>query len=127
MRFKRQEVTILSEKTNLQGELETPGTLTILGSFEGSIKSKILEICKGGKAIGSVEAENVTISGYFEGELVCQNILTIAKAAKVRGRVAYGTLSVESGGLLEAEIFHLESKDTKLVPFHSQEVHYEEK
>jgi cytoskeletal protein CcmA (bactofilin family) len=125
MRFKKQKVTIISEDTRFEGTLETPGALVVLGSLEGSIKSKTLEVCKGGKAIGSIEAVDVTISGYFEGELICHNVLTIAKSAEVKGRLAYGTLAVESGGLIEAEIFQLESMESKLVPFHAQKAQSE--
>jgi len=77
-----------------------------------------LEISLSGKVIGSVEAANITISGYFEGELVCHSLLTIAKTAKVKGKVAYGTLAVEPGGMIEAELFQFESMDTKLIPFY---------
>jgi cytoskeletal protein CcmA (bactofilin family) len=100
-----------------------PGKVMILGSFTGSINSSTLEIFKNGKASGSIEAENVIIAGYFEGELACSGHLAIAKTATVRGRVAYGTLLVELGGLVDAEIFQLESADTKLVPFHPKGVH----
>jgi cytoskeletal protein CcmA (bactofilin family) len=82
-----------------------------------------LEIFKNGKALGTIEAENVIIAGYFEGELACSGLLTITKTGTVKGRVAYGTLLVELGGLLEAEVFQLESTDTKLVPFHPKGVH----
>jgi cytoskeletal protein CcmA (bactofilin family) len=94
-----------------------PGNVIILGSFTGSINSRTLEIFKDGKAFGSIEAENVTTAGYFEGEMACSGLLTIAKTGTVRGRVAYGNLSVELGGLLDAEIFQLESTATKLIPF----------
>ena len=127
MPFKRQEATIISENTRFEGTVETPGALAILGSFEGSIKSKTLEVCKGGKTIGSVEAADIAISGYFEGELICHNVLAIAKSAEVKGKLAYGTLAVESGGLLEAEILQVESTETKLVPFHVQEAQSEVK
>ena len=70
----------------------------------------------------SIEAENVTIAGYFEGEMACSGLLTIAKTGTVKGRVAYGTLSVELGGLLDAEFFQLESTDTKLISFHRKGV-----
>ena len=127
MRFKRGELTVISEKTSLEGKLTTPGTLTVMGSLEGDAKSSTLEIYKDGKVIGSVEAENVTIAGYFEGEIICHNLLTIAQTATVKGSVAYGKLTVESGGILDAKISQLESKDTKLLPSHPKKVHSEEK
>lgn len=122
MLVKSAEIAVISEKSEFEGRLETPGILTIFGSFTGSIKSGTLEIAKDGKASGSVEAESVTIAGYFEGEIVCYGLLTIGKTGTVRGRVAYGSLSVELGGLLDAEFFHLESMDKKLIPFHPQKV-----
>ena len=117
MRTKTKDITIISEKSDIEGKLKMPGKVMILGSFTGSIISSVLEIFKDGKAFGSIEAENVTIAGYFEGELACSGLLTIAKTGTVKGRLAYGALSVELGGLLEAEIFQLESTDTKLIPF----------
>jgi cytoskeletal protein CcmA (bactofilin family) len=100
-----------------------PGKVMILGSITGDINCNSLEIFKDGKAVGSIEAETVIVAGYVEGELACSGLLTIAKTGKVKGRVAYGNLLVELGGLLDAEVFQLESRDTKLVPFHPKGVH----
>ena len=123
MRIKSEDFTIISETSSLKGELKMPGNVIIMGAFTGSIISRTLEIFKDGKAFGSIEAENVTIAGYFEGELACSGLLTIAKTGTVKGKLAYGALSVELGGLLEAEIFQLESTDTKLIPFECKKPH----
>ena len=120
MRIKPEDITIISETSSLEGKLKMPGDVIIMGSFKGSIISRTLEIFKDGKAFGSIEAENVTIAGHFEGELACSGLLTIAKTGTVKGRVAYVALSVERGGLLDAEIFQLESTVTKLIPFESK-------
>jgi cytoskeletal protein CcmA (bactofilin family) len=119
MRSKKQKITLISEDASIEGELKVSESLVLLGSFKGDIESKTLEIGLNAKVIGSVEAVNINISGHFEGELVCHSLLTITKAATVRGRVAYGTLSIESGGLIEAELFQSESMDTKLIPFYN--------
>ena len=123
MRIKSEDITVISDASSLKGKLDVPGNAIIVGSFKGRIISRSLEIFKDGKAFGSIEAKNVTIAGYFEGELTCSGLLTIAKSGTVKGRVAYGALSVELGGLLDAEVFHLESTDTKLIPFHRKGVH----
>ena len=125
MRIKSEDITIISETSSLEGKLEMPGSVIIMGYFKGSIISRSLEIFKDGKAFGSIEAANVTIAGYFEGELVCSGLLTISEPGTVKGRVAYGALSVELGGLLDAEIFRLESADTKLIPFDRKKPHTE--
>ena len=123
MRIKPEDITVISEKCSLNGKLKMLGNVIILGSFTGRINSRTLEICKDGKAFGSIEAENVSIGGSFEVELVCSSLQTIAKTGTVKGRVAYGTLSVELGGLLDAKIFHLESMDKKLIAFQPKAVH----
>jgi cytoskeletal protein CcmA (bactofilin family) len=125
MRIKSEDITIIAETASLEGKLEMPGNVMIMGSFKGSIISSTLEIFKDGKAFGSIEAENVTIAGHFEGELACSGLLTIAKTGTVKGRVAYGALSVELGGLLDAEVFQLEPTDTKLIPFDRKKPHTE--
>ena len=120
---KDKDITVISEKSDIEGKLNMPGKVMILGSFTGSINCSTLEIYKNGKVVGTIEAEDVIIAGYVEGELACSGLLTIAKTGAVKGRVAYGNLLVELGGLFEAEVFQLESRDTKLVPFHPKGVH----
>jgi cytoskeletal protein CcmA (bactofilin family) len=127
MGFNRQEITVISENSSVEGELKASEAVIILGSFKGRIDSKTLEINPDGKVIASVEAVNITISGYFEGELVCHALLRIYKTATVKGKVAYGTLSVEPGSRIEAEVFQFESMDTKLVPFYTPKVQSENK
>ena len=117
MGIKSEDITIISEASSLEGKLEVPGNVLIQGSFKGSIISRTLEIFKDAKVVGNIEAEDVTIAGYFEGELACSGLLTIVESGTVKGSVAYVALSVERGGLLDAEIFQLESTDTKLIPF----------
>jgi cytoskeletal protein CcmA (bactofilin family) len=116
MGIKSEDITIISEESILEGKLEVPGNVLIQGSFKGSIISRTLEIFENAKVIGNVEAEDVTIAGYFEGEMACSGLLTIVESGTVKGSVAYVALSVERGGLLDAEIFQLESTDTKLIP-----------
>ena len=126
MHIKPENITVIAQKCRLTGKLKMPGSVIILGSFTGSINSRTLEICKDGNVFGSIEAENVTIGGSCEGEIACSGLLTIAKTGTVIGRVAYGTLSVELGGLLDAEVFHLESVDNKLISLQPKAVHSDE-
>lgn len=125
MRIKSEDITILSETSNVKGKLKVPGSVLVQGSFKGSIISRTLEIFKDAKVFGNIEAEDITIAGSFEGEMVCSGLLTIVESGTVKGRVGYAALSVERGGLLDAEIFRLESTDTKLIPFDRKEPHTE--
>ena len=125
MGIQSEDITIISETSSLEGKLEMLGEVIIMGSFRGSINSRTLKILKDAKVVGNIEAENVAIAGYFEGEIACSGLLTIARSGTVKGRVAYGALSVEFDGILDAEIFQLESTDTKLIPFDRKKPHTE--
>jgi len=125
MGIQSEDITIISETSSLEGKLEMLGEVIIMGSFRGSINSRTLKILKDAKVVGNIEAENVAIAGYFEGEIACSGLLTIAGSGTVKGRVAYGALSVEFDGLLDAEIFQFESTDTKLIPFDRKKPHTE--
>ena len=125
MGIQSEDITIISETSSLEGKLKMLGDVIIMGSFRGSITSRTLKILKDAKVVGNIEAENVAIAGYFEGEIACSGLLTIAGSGTVKGRVAYGALSVEFDGLLDAEIFQFESTDTKLIPFDRKKPHTE--
>ena len=125
MGIQSEDITIISETSSLEGKLEMLGDVIIMGSFRGSINSRTLKILKDAKVVGNIEAENVAIAGYFEGDIACSGLLTIAGSGTVKGRVAYGALSVEFDGLLDAEIFQFESTGTKLIPFDRKKPHTE--
>ena len=125
MRMKSEDITVISETSSIEGKLEMPGDVIIMGSFRGTIISRSLEIFKDAKVFGNVKAEDITIAGSFEGEMVCSGLLTIVESGTVKGGVGYAALSVERGGLLDAEIFRLESTDTKLIPFDRKKPHTE--
>lgn len=111
------DATVISENCRLKGNVETQGTLTISGSFEGTINCTSLETCRDSRVRASVEVDNVTIGGFFEGDMVCSGRLTIARTGTVKGRISYGSLLIEPGGLLEGYVSKLELRDTKLLPF----------
>ena len=95
------ETTIISAGSKLEGNIETKGTLIIDGSVTGTIRCGSLEIMADGNVDANVEAETVHVAGSFEGEMICRGKLTFFRTGKMKGNVSYGTLSIESGGLLD--------------------------
>jgi cytoskeletal protein CcmA (bactofilin family) len=95
------ETTIVSAGSKLQGIIETGGTLVIDGSVTGTIRCGSLEIMAHGNVDANVEAETVHVAGSFQGEMNCRGKLTFFRTGRVKGNVSYGTLSIESGGLLD--------------------------
>jgi cytoskeletal protein CcmA (bactofilin family) len=98
------ETTVISSNSKLEGRIETQGNLIIDGSVTGIIKCNSLEIMGDGNVNANVEAEAVDVAGNFEGEMICRGRLTFFRTGKVKGDISYGTLSIESGGLLDGNV-----------------------
>jgi len=109
------KMSIIGENCRLNGHMETPSTLILCGDFEGTISCNSLETGVGSKVSAKINAGNVIISGFFEGEIVCHDVLTVAKTGKVRGKISYGTLTVEPGGVIEGNTSRLESREKKVL------------
>ena len=114
--IKMKDVTIVADGCKIEGYIETSGTLTIYGSLAGTIKCNSLEMFRGSKVYATVEAANVIVAGFFEGEIVCTGRLMIAATGKIIGRASYGSLVIESGGLLKGHISKSELTETDLLP-----------
>lgn len=75
--FKTVETTIISDSSNFKGNIETEGTLIVHGSVTGTIKCGSLEILQEGDVDANVEAENISVAGKFQGEMICNGRLNI--------------------------------------------------
>lgn len=111
-------VTMIGLSCKLEGNFETPGTLIVNGSLTGVIKCNTLAIGKNARINANIEADDVSVGGSLEGDILCSGRLFIANTGQVKGRVSYGSLWIETGGLLEGYVTKkLESKETMLLPF----------
>ena len=118
--FKMVETTIISDSSNFKGNIETEGTLIVHGSVKGIIKCGSLEILQEGNVDAQVEAENVSVAGKFQGEMLCSGRLNILSTGTVIGEIAYGRLSIESGGQLAGNLTKSKAKDTAVLPLYQE-------
>jgi cytoskeletal protein CcmA (bactofilin family) len=63
-----------------------------------------MDIAQSGEFKGSAEIESADISGRFDGDLVVRSRLTIRGTGKVLGKIRYGQLEVERGGVISGTI-----------------------
>ena len=118
--MKSVETTLISASVSLEGSIEAEGTLIVEGSVRGTIKCTSLEILENGRVEANIEGENVTVAGDFEGEIICSGKLSILRTGKVLGRITYGALSIESGGLLDGTLSRGKAEDTAILPFYKE-------
>lgn len=110
-----ERISILGENCRLNGNIQTAAKVILCGNFEGTIICNTLETGVDSKVSAKLIAGDVVISGFFEGEICCHNALTVTRTGRVFGKVSYGTLTVESGGIIEGNTSKLDSRDKKVL------------
>lgn len=91
-------VNIISEGTNLKGDLRAEADIRVAGMVEGEAVSKgKLIITVSGKIKGNVTSKEADIAGKIEGQVKVSNKLTLRENAVVDGDIYVKTLIVEEG------------------------------
>ncbi len=89
----------------MSGEIEACDSLVIEGTVEAALKgARSLDITQSGTFFGSVEIEEATIAGRFEGELTVTGRLTLRSGGVIAGSVVYGELEIEAGAMIDGRL-----------------------
>lgn len=96
---------VVGEGINLSGEIEACDHLIVEGKVEAALKgARVLDIAETGVFYGTVEIDEATIAGRFEGDLTVNGRLTIRATGSITGAIAYKELAVEAGAVLDGKI-----------------------
>jgi cytoskeletal protein CcmA (bactofilin family) len=89
----------------LNGEIRTCDTLVVEGRVEAVLQEcKNIEIMGPGEFKGAAEVDVADISGRFDGDLTARQRLIVRAGGRVLGKIRYGQLEIERGGVLSGEI-----------------------
>ena len=90
---------------NMSGEIDACDHLMVEGTVEAALKgAKFLEVAETGTFYGTVEIEEATIAGRFEGDITVNGRLTLKSTGVITGSIAYRELEVESGAVLDGRM-----------------------
>ena len=104
---------VIGEGITMSGEIESCDHLLVEGSVEAALKgAKVLEISETGKFYGTVEIEEATIAGHFEGEVNVSGRLTVASTGVITGSIVYGELQIEAGATLDGRLAPMANAST---------------
>lgn len=96
---------IVGRGINLNGEIRTCDSLVVEGTVEAVLSDcRSVELAPTGQFKGSATIEVADISGRFDGELTVNGRLTVRATGKVLGKVHYGQLEIERGGIISGTI-----------------------
>lgn len=89
----------------MSGEIECCDHLVVEGTVEAALKgASVLEITEAGVFYGTVEIDEATIAGRFEGDLTVHGRLTIKDTGSITGAISYKELAVEAGAVVDGKI-----------------------
>jgi len=90
---------------NLSGEIDACDHLLVEGTVEAALKgSKVLDVAESGTFYGTVEIEEATIAGRFEGDITVNGRLTVKSSGVITGSIAYRELEVEAGAMVDGRM-----------------------
>lgn len=101
----------IGQGITLSGEIESCDHLVVEGTVEAALKgASVLEIAEAGAYYGTVDIDEATIAGRFEGDLTVRGRLTVKASGSITGSISYKELAVEAGATLDGKVSPLEAK-----------------
>ena len=102
---------VIGHGITMSGEIESCDLLVVEGTVEAALKgASVLEISESGMFYGTVEINEATIAGKFEGDLTVNGRLTVRSTGSITGAIAYKELAVEAGATIDGKITPLGAK-----------------
>ena len=103
---------VIGQGISLSGEIEACDHLIVEGTVEAALKgANNMEISETGAFYGTVEIEEATIAGRFEGDLTVRGRLTVQSTGSIVGSIAYKELAIEAGAMIEGSVTPLDSQN----------------
>lgn len=96
---------IIGRGISISGEIESCDHLIVEGTVEAALKgASVLEIAENGTFYGTVDIQDATIAGRFEGDIVVHGRLTIRTTGTITGTITYKELEIEAGAVIDGRL-----------------------
>lgn len=95
---------VVGKGASIVGEITNCSQVEIAGALEGKVVAEAVIVRAGGCLKGRVCSERAEVHGTIEGQVQVEDHLDIRSTGDVSGELAYGKLSVASGGRLSGSI-----------------------
>jgi cytoskeletal protein CcmA (bactofilin family) len=104
-------LSFLGSNITITGNIGGDGNLHIDGRVDGDVQCGSLIVGNSGQVNGNITADEAKIAGSVNGTVSAQT-LTIEATARIAGDLAYDSVSVETGALVEGRVKRLTREDT---------------
>jgi len=94
--------TVLGEFTSFTGNIESEGSIKILGKVEGDIKaSGDVYIETTSSVTGNIYGSNVYVSGYIKGNVLAKGIIHLMAQARLYGDIEVSGIVTDEGAIFQ--------------------------
>jgi cytoskeletal protein CcmA (bactofilin family) len=101
----QQRKLVVGMGITMSGEIECCDTLLVEGTVEAALKgASVLHVAETGIFYGTVEIDEATIAGRFEGDLTVNGRLTVKSTGSITGSIVYKELAIEAGAALDGKV-----------------------
>jgi cytoskeletal protein CcmA (bactofilin family) len=121
----RSRDALIQGDTIIKGTILNGGAIDVYGYVEGNVVAQELRVHEGGRLAGKLRADTAEVRGTLQGEAVVKRLFKIASTGVVKGDIHYGSISLEAGGDLSAELRNIPPEiagDLELVVSRGQSV-----
>lgn len=98
-----EESSVFAPGVEIDGDLDSRGAVFLQGSFKGRLDAPHLSVGSSGSLRGLARCELLETRGRVDGELLCHSLVSFA-GARVTGVVRSGSVQVQPGGVIEADV-----------------------
>ena len=103
--------TLVSSKTQIEGDLQFSGGLHIDGLIRGTIRAEedseaIVRISDIGEIDGDVIAPHIIVNGTVHGDVYASKHIELAKDASIKGNVYYHLIEMAMGAEVNGNLVH---------------------
>lgn len=95
---------VVTADTTVTASIRNCRRLEIFGYVDGDVIADELVVQDGGQLYGTIRAGSADIRGTVQGDVRVKNLIAIRSSGSVTGNVQYGSMTLEDGGNLAAEV-----------------------
>jgi len=101
------EITLISEATELEGQLHFTGTTRVFGTLKGKIhseKGSQLILMESAVIEGSLDVDTLIVAGFVRGEIRAQTRILIKGSGRVIGNIQAPSIQIDFGAFIEGDV-----------------------
>ncbi len=95
---------IIGEGILVAGQIDSCKSIFVQGRLETTVECYVLKVSDNGEFVGGAIVKDADIYGKFDGKLTVKGCLTVRANGIVLGKVEYGELKIERGGIVSGDM-----------------------